>query len=100
MPNAWKKIMVEKSSNYLDGPIHSMSEFFETGIENLEKSIPSSVPSRNSKTKKRKGPRKLKLQPSTMQRMRTQMRNMRANNFASFIAHAGILQISALPKKL
>ena len=31
--------MVEQGYNYLDGPIHSMAEFFETRIENLEKSI-------------------------------------------------------------
>ena len=51
--------MLEQGHNYLDGPIHSMAEFFETRIENLEKSIPLSVPSRNKKkfkegSKKRK----------------------------------------------
>ena len=44
---------------YLDGPIHSMVEFFQTRIEYLEKSIPPSVPSRNGKNP-RKGPRKRK----------------------------------------
>ena len=44
MPNTWKKKMIEQGYNYLDGPIHSMAEFFETRIENLEKSIPTSVP--------------------------------------------------------
>ena len=37
MPNRWKKKIVEQGYNYLDGPIHSMVEFFETRIENLEK---------------------------------------------------------------
>ena len=41
--------MVEQGYNYLDCPIHSMTEFFETRIENLEKSIQSSVSSRNKK---------------------------------------------------
>ena len=59
MPNMWKKKMVEQKYNYLDGPIHSMAEFFETRIENLEKSIPPSVTSRNNRksmkdSKKRK----------------------------------------------
>ena len=39
MPNMWKKKMVEEGYNYLAGPIHSMAEFFETRIENLETSI-------------------------------------------------------------
>ena len=43
----------------LDGPIHSMAESFETRIENLEKSIPPSVPSRNNK-KSKKGSKKRK----------------------------------------
>ena len=30
MPNIWKKKMVEQGYNYLDGPIYSMAEFFET----------------------------------------------------------------------
>ena len=52
--------MVEQGYNYLDGSIHSMAEFFETRIENLEKSTPSSVPSRNKKkSKKRSKKRKL-----------------------------------------
>ena len=33
----WQKNMVEQGYNYLDGPIHSMAEFFETRIKNLEK---------------------------------------------------------------
>ena len=52
--------MVEQGYNYLDGPIHSMAKFFETRIENLEKSIPPSVPSRNNKRNK-KGSKKRKL---------------------------------------
>ena len=60
MSNTWKKKMIEQGYSYLDVPIHSMAEFFETRIENLEKSIPPSVPSRNrkkskKKSKKRKG---------------------------------------------
>ena len=60
MPNTWKKKMIEQGYNYLDGPIHSMEVFFETRIENLEKSISPSVPSRKRKkskkvSKKRKG---------------------------------------------
>jgi len=58
MPNTWKKKMIEQGYNYLDGPIHSMAEFFETRIENLEKSIPPSVPSRNGKQKSRKASKK------------------------------------------
>ena len=45
--------MVEQGYNYLDDPIHSVAEFFETRIENLEKSIPPSVPSSNRKRKKK-----------------------------------------------
>ena len=33
MPNTWKKKMVEQRYKYLDGPIHSMAEFFETRIK-------------------------------------------------------------------
>ena len=58
MPNTWKKKMIEQGYNYLDGPIHAMAEFFETRIENLEKSIPPSVPSRNNKKKSKKGKKK------------------------------------------
>ena len=35
--------------NYLDVSFHSMAEVFKTRIENLEISIPPSVPSRNNK---------------------------------------------------
>ena len=52
MPNMWKKKMVEQGNNHLDGPIHSTAKCFETRIENLEKSIPLSVPSRNRKKNK------------------------------------------------
>ena len=45
--------MAEQGYNYLDGPIHSMAEFFETKNENLVKSIPPCVPSRNRNNKKR-----------------------------------------------
>ena len=60
MPNTWKKNIVEHGCNYLDGPNHSMAEFFDMRIENLEKSIPPSVPSGISNSnrkvsKKRKG---------------------------------------------
>ena len=50
--------MIEQGHNYLGGPIHSTAEFCETRIENLEKSIPPSVPLRNNK--KRKNPKKRK----------------------------------------
>ena len=59
MPNMWEKKMVEQGYNYLDGPIHYMVEFFETRIENLEKLIPPSVPSRINK-KSKKGSKKRK----------------------------------------
>ena len=58
MPNTWKKKMIEQGYNYLDGPIHAMAEFFETRIENLEKSIPPSVPSRNGKKFKKASKKK------------------------------------------
>ena len=44
IPNTWKKKMVKQGCNHLDVSIHSMSEFFETRIKNIEKSIPPSVP--------------------------------------------------------
>ena len=53
MPNTWEKKIVEQGYNYLDGPVHSMAEFFETRIEILQKSIPPSVPSKNKKTKRK-----------------------------------------------
>ena len=55
MSNIWEKKMVEQVYNYLDGAIHSMAEFFETRIENLEKSIPSApnVLSRNNRKSKK-----------------------------------------------
>ena len=59
MPDTWKKKMVEQGCNYLDGPIHSMAKLFKIRIENLEKSIPPSVPSRNNK-KFKKGSNKRK----------------------------------------
>ena len=59
MPNMWEKKMVEQGYNYLDGPIHPMVEIFETRIKNLEKSIPSSDPSRNNNRIK-KGSKKRK----------------------------------------
>ena len=33
MPNTTKKNMVEQGYNYLDGPIHSMAEFFTPGLK-------------------------------------------------------------------
>ena len=45
--------MIGKGSNYLDSPLHAMTEFFKTRIENVEIPIPLSVPLRNnSKNKK------------------------------------------------
>ena len=38
--------------NYFYGPMYSMAEFFKTSVENLEKSDPLSVPSRNKKKNK------------------------------------------------
>ena len=55
--------MVEQGHNYLHGPIHSMVKFFMSRIENLEKSIPPSVPSRNRK-KNKKGSKKRKIATS------------------------------------
>ena len=52
--------MLEQEYNYLDGPIHSMVEFFEARIDFLEKLIPPSVPSRNNR-KSKKGSKKRKL---------------------------------------
>ena len=62
MPNKWGKKIVEQGYNYLDGPIHSVAEFFETRIENLEKSIPPSVISRNNR-KSKQGSKQRKLVP-------------------------------------
>ena len=53
MSNTWKKKLVEQGYNFLDGPIHSMAELFKTRIENLEKSIPPSIPSRDKKKSKK-----------------------------------------------
>ena len=52
--------MVEQEYNYLTGSIRYIVEFFKTRIENLEKSIPPSVPSRN-KGKSKKGSKKRKV---------------------------------------
>ena len=54
MPNTWEKKMVEQGYNYSGGPIYAMAEFFETRIENLEKSISPNVPSRNKKKSKKR----------------------------------------------
>ena len=51
--------MVEQGHNYLDRPVQAMSDFYETRIENLENSIPPSVPPR-TKNKDKKWPRKRK----------------------------------------
>ena len=48
----WNKEMVELQYSYLDGPVQSVAEILETRIENLEKSIPPSMLSRNQKKKK------------------------------------------------
>ena len=44
--------MVEQGYNYFNSPIHSMTEFFETRIENIEKIIPLSVPLTNENKEK------------------------------------------------
>ena len=59
MPNTWKKKTAEQGYNCVDGPIYSMVKLYETRIENLEKSIPPSVFSRNNR-KSKKGSRKSK----------------------------------------
>ena len=53
MPNTWEKKMIEQGFNSLACSIHSTVEFFEIRIENLEKSITSSVPSTNRKKNKK-----------------------------------------------
>ena len=53
MPNMWKTKMVEQGYNYSDGPIHYAAEFFETRIENLEKSIPQVLPQAIRKQRKK-----------------------------------------------
>ena len=58
MPNMREKKMLEQGYNNLDGPIHSMAEFFETRIESLQKSISASVLSRNNRKTKIKGSKK------------------------------------------
>ena len=54
MPNMWKKKMINRDTTT---PIHSMAEFFEKMIENLEKVIPPSVTSKIRRNP-RKSPRK------------------------------------------
>ena len=70
-----------------------LSILFEARIENLEKSIPPSVPSRNKKMNK-KVPIIEMLHPWTIHRMRTQMNNIKAKGFASTMTLAHILQMS------
>ena len=41
IPKPWKKKIVEQRYNYLDGPIHSMAEFYETRIEKFRKIDPT-----------------------------------------------------------
>ena len=53
--------MVEQGYNYVDGPIHSIAEYFDTRIENLEKSTYQVFPQETGKA--RKGPRKGKWRP-------------------------------------
>ena len=60
MPNTWKKKMVEQGYNYLDSSIQQMTEFFETRVENQEKSNSKKESKKNQgkqnhkKNKKRK----------------------------------------------
>ena len=44
--------MIKQGYNYLGDLIQYMVEFFETSIENVEKSYPPYVPSRNKKQEK------------------------------------------------
>ena len=86
--------IVEQGYNYLDGPIHSMAEFFETRIENLEKSIPLSVLS--SIKKKIKVPRKGKECLLTILRMMIQKRNIQVRSFASTMVREDVPRSSVL----
>ena len=36
MPITWKNKMIEQGFNYADSTINEMTDFFETGVENLE----------------------------------------------------------------
>ena len=57
MPNTWKEKMVQQGFKSLDGPIHSMVEFFEIRIENLKNQSYQVFPQETEKSRK-KGPRK------------------------------------------
>ena len=95
MPNMWKKKKVEQGYNYLNGPIQSMAVFFEIRIENLEKSIPSSVPSRNKK-KPKKGSKKRKLVTFGDPMDEIPRMNIMAKVFASTMVRADKTRTSAL----
>ena len=82
MPHTWKKKMVKKGYNYLDGPIYSMAKFFETRIENLEKSIHQVFPQETT-GKARKVPRKGNWLLLMILMMKTQMKGIQERSFAS-----------------
>ena len=92
----WEKKMVEQGYNYLDGTIHSMSEFFETRNVNIEKSIPPSVPSRNNRKTKKKGQGKRNLRLLVIMSTRIEMKNLKVKSFVSTMTRVNIPQTSAL----
>ena len=89
------KKMVEQGYNYLDSPIRSMVDFFETRIENLEKSIPPSSPSRNN-GKSEKESKKKKAVTLTILIMKIQIKDIQERSFASTMIRANISRINAL----
>ena len=95
MPRMLKKKMAEQGYNYLDGPIHSMTEFFETRIKNLEKSIPLKVLSRNSKNSK-KGSKKKKAVTFDHSEDEDLIKDFQERSFASTMVLMDIPRINAL----
>ena len=89
--------MTEKGFTYSDSLIQSIVGLFEVRIKNLEKSILQSVPLR--KRKRRRSPRKGKLQPLKGLRMKTQIIKKKENCFASTIACTDIPLTNALPSR-
>ena len=54
MPNMWENEMIQQGYNYLDGPIYSVTEIFETRIGTLEKLIPLNINLRNKNESKKR----------------------------------------------
>ena len=67
-----------------------MAECFKTRIENLEKSIPPSVLSRN----KKKDPRKGKPLPTKIQRMKSHSKRYKVKDFVSTTSREDILRMT------